>query len=185
MPPSKSLSHKKKQILAADIILDNAGVVKKIFQAKKTRLSPPRTPIRIEDRLVLVDNSISTSISRNILTPIRQKQNDPFYKITGARLNISIQSYHPTKKPITNMIPYISKRINGNFNLKYKRQTSSNWRSLRNVNLEVAINQIIKLPSVSSQKKADDIVLSNYRRCYVEKYMTRTCSEQLLVMFPI
>jgi len=42
MKTSKSPSHKKKRILAADVKLDNAAALRKIVQAKRARLSLPR-----------------------------------------------------------------------------------------------------------------------------------------------
>ena len=88
------------------------------------------------------------------------------------------------------MIPYISKEINGNFNLKYNcrttssrrsirnkntkvatRQTSSKRRSIRNKDIEEANDLIVPL-RVSTRSKTVDVVLNNYRRFYVEDYMT-------------
>jgi len=128
---------------------------------------------------VSVDNNVShPSITHNVLKPIRLKQNDRFYKVALSRLNLSFQS---TEEVYTNMIPYISKEIFGNFNLKYKRRTSSNHQSHRKTNTKKAF-----LPkTVPLHNLGDYIVLSNYRRAYVEDYMTRSVSEQLLVMFPI
>ena len=146
MKTSKSPSHKKKRRLAADVKLDNAAAARKIVQAKKPRLSlprqaknasltPPRTQVHNqgseesdenEDSLVPLDNEVSPpTITRNILTPIRLKQNDRFYKVALTRLNLSFRS---TKEVYTNMIPHISKEILGNFNLKYKRRLLQ-WRS--------------------------------------------------------
>ena len=97
MPPLKSTSHKKKRSLASDIKIENAAA------AKKARLSKPsRDSCTVNDSIVAMP------------TPTRQKQNDRFYKITGARLNLSFRSYHPITEVYTNMIPYISKEINGN-----------------------------------------------------------------------
>ena len=74
MPLTKALLHKKKQILAADIKLDNATAAKKLVPAKKVRLYLPRNPFSREDHFVLVDKEISATISHNVLTPIWQKK---------------------------------------------------------------------------------------------------------------
>ena len=110
MDSSKSPLYKKKRILAADVKLDNAAAARKIVQAKKARLyllhqgknaslSSPRTLISNKDRvdredskdsLVLLDNNVSPpNITHNVLTPIRLKQNDTFYKVALTRLNLS------------------------------------------------------------------------------------------------
>ena len=101
MKTSTSPSHKKKRRLAADVKLDNAAAARKIVQAKKARLflprqaknaslSPPRTQIHnqdseesdeSEDSLVSLDNDVShPTITHNVLTPIRLKQNDLFIR---------------------------------------------------------------------------------------------------------
>ena len=51
MPLTKALLHKKKQILAADIKLDNATAAKKLVPAKKVRLYLPRNPFSREDHV--------------------------------------------------------------------------------------------------------------------------------------
>ena len=113
MKTSKSPSHKKKRRLATDVKLDNAAAARKIVQAKKARLflprqgknaslSPARTQIHNQDSeeseendeseysLVSLDNDVShPTITHNVLTPIRLKQNDRFYKVTLSRLNLS------------------------------------------------------------------------------------------------
>ena len=165
MPPIKSQSHKKKRRLASDIKIENASAAKNARLAK-----PSRDSCTGNDSIVAMP------------TPTRQKINERFYKVTGARLNLVFRSYHPLVENYTNMIPYISKEINGNFNLKYKRRTSSNRRSLRNQTLDN--NQIVVLNKELTSSTSEDILLEKFRRCYVEDYMTSAITEQLLVMVP-
>ena len=81
------------------------------------------------------------------------------------------------------------KEINSNFNLKYKRRTTSNRRSFQHQNTHQDTevnNQInVEIRDVSKHQIVDGIVLEKYRRCYVEDFMTRTVSEKLLVLIPI
>ena len=163
MLPTKSKSHKKKRRLASDIKIENATA------AKNARIDKPS-----RDGCTGNDSTVAMP------TPTRQKQNDRFYKVAGARLNLSFRSYNPINEIHTNMIPYISKEINGNFNLKYKRRSSTNRRSLRTQTLDN--NKLVVLNNESPF--SNNIVLDNFRRCYVEDYMTTTITEQLLVMVP-
>ena len=138
MKTSKSPSHKKKRRLAADVKLDNAAAARKIVQAKKPRLSlprqaknasltPPRTQVHnqgseesdeTEDSLVPLDNEVSPpTITRNILTPIRLKQNDRFYKVALTRLNLSYSQSRRCYRS-EQLSPCICRRLHDTFSFR-------------------------------------------------------------------
>lgn len=101
--------------------------------------------------------------------PNQQKQNDCYYKITGARLNLSLRSYHPNKELFTNMIPYISNDINNNFYLKHKHCWSFNLQSVQNQSTEEANNWIDVLQLYS--RESSNSLLSTVRALLLQMHL--------------
>ena len=96
----------------------------------------------------------------------------------------------------TNMLPQISKEINGNFNLVYKRRITTHRRSNRNrTSLNVDSNSnAYSIPFDNQSLTSDngiepnspdpELILCKYLRCYVEDFMLRSVGERLLVLIP-
>ena len=113
MPSSKVLSYKKKRLTSADIKKENAAVANR---ARMQNITPVKSSVPIDDAI----NTVAI-----MPTPTRQKQNDRFAKVTSTRLNMTFRSIAPLKDNYQNMIPQISKEINSNFCIKYKRKSFS------------------------------------------------------------
>ena len=126
---TRGISHKKKKTLVATIKIENAVI------AKKSRLEnrPTRSSLSSSNSIILDINEENTNQRTVAATrvieinspPPRRKRTDCYYKVTSHRLNMSFRPTSQTDDDYTNMIPQISKEINGNFNLLYKRRSTS------------------------------------------------------------
>ena len=203
MPPKRTrgTSHKKNNILVSTIKIENAAIVKKARLAKHpTRTTVPSTNCLIiynEDDANETTTTITPAVAINSPPSRRKKTSNSYYKVTNHRLNLSFRSYSKIDDNYVNMLPHISKEINGNFNVEYKRRTTSQRRSNRNLHLQsdnqsiVSTNnndkcstELVDTNTTTTTEYRNDLILSNYIRCYVEDFMIRTVGEQILVLLP-
>ena len=164
---SSTKSHKKKKRTAVNIKQENADLAKKcrIANKKPTSSSPAS----------YLTNEIVPS-------PSRRRRIDSYYKIGNDRLNLSFRSQSHN---YTNMMAQMSEKIDGNFNLKYKRRSTPNRRSGRNTSpIPLHDNQSISLLSDFEPVAADNFTLSNHLRCYVEDFMTLGVGSSIIVLVP-
>ena len=168
---SSSTSHKKKKQTDVNIKQENAKLVKKSVIANKKLTTSP------------TDSFVTNEI---VSPPSRRRRIDSYYKIGNDRLNLSFRSHTCSTDTYTNMMAQMSKEINGNFNLKYKRRSTSSRRSSRNTSpIQIHDNQeSISLSSDSDLVSSEEFTLSNHLRCYVEDYMTLGVGSSIIVLVP-
>ena len=202
---TRGVSHKKHKTTSAMIKIENAAIAKR----KRTSKSPPKaTPSRI---VGVVDEAsqlsgVSTIAAHTIGSPpSRRKKSGSYYKVSNNRLNMSFRGDLSPCDKLANMLPYMSKEINSNFNIIYKRRSTFKRRSNRiqstvvsneNSNGALVIDpnpsstDITQStdPSYSSDNntlQSNSINMNNYRRCYVEDFMVREVGESIVVLVPL
>ena len=197
---TRGVSHKKKKTLVASIKIENANI------AKKAKLNSPPRSSRTSSNVIIAINDENDDES--MLTPTsivainspttRRKKSDSYYKVTSNRLNLAFRTSSKVDVDYTNMLPQISKEINGNFNLVYKRRITTHRRSNRNrISLNVDSNSNAYSNPFDNQSLTSDneieiapnspdpeLILCKYLRCYVEDFMLRSVGERLLVLIP-
>ena len=160
---SNAVSKKKKKVTAADVKKENA---------KRKRVDCCQTPKRNNPSSPLVTplvNSPNTTAGTNLPLP----KTKTFYSVTKDKVNLSFRAGLPN---YTNMVPQLSKEIHSNFNYEYKPRPST---------LRRTINARGNTPPPEPHSTSiDNISISNYRRCYVEDYMTSAIGDTLLVLLP-
>ena len=126
---TRGVSHKKHKTTSAMIKIENAAIAKR----KRTSKSPPKaTPSRI---VGVVDEAsqlsgVSTIAAHTIGSPpSRRKKSDSYYKVSNNRLNMSFRGDLSPCDKLANMLPHMSKEINSNFNIIYKRRSTLKRRS--------------------------------------------------------
>ena len=188
---TRGASHKKHKTTSAMIKIENAAIAKR----RRTSKSPPKaTPSRI---VGVVDEAsrlsgVSTIAAHTIASPpSRYKKSDRYYKVSNNRLNMSFRGDLSPCDKLANMLPYMHKEINSNFNIIYKRRSTSKRRSNR-IQSTVVYNEnsngalvIDPNPSSNDIQQSNSINMNNYRRCYVEDFMVREVGESIVVLVPL
>ena len=126
---TRGISHKKKKTLAATIKIENVVIAKKARLLNRTSRPSPSSSnsviIDINEENTNECTVTATSVVVINSPPSRRKKSDRYYKVTSHRLNLSFWTTSKTDDDYTNMLPHISKDINGNFNLVYKPRSTS------------------------------------------------------------
>ena len=203
---TRGVSHKKHKTTSAMIKIENAAIAKR----KRTSKSPPKaTPSRI---VVVVDEALQLSgvstVTANAISspPSRRKKSDSYYKVSlNNRLNLSFRGDLSPCDKLANMLPYMLKEINSNFNIIYKRRSTLKRRSNR-IQSTVIYNEnsngaLVIDPDPSSSgiiqsnphsyssdihtQQSNSINMNNYLRCYVEDFIVRKVGESIVVLVPL
>ena len=188
---TRGVSHKKHKTTSAMIKIENAAIAKR----RRTSKSPPKaTPSRIVGVVDFASrlSGVSTIAAHTIASPpSRYNKSDRYYKVSNNRLNMSFRGDLSPCDKLANMLPYMQKEINSNFNIIYKRRSTSKRRSnciqstvVHNENSNGAL-VIDPNPSSNDIQQSNSINMNNYRRCYVEDFMVREVGESIVVLVPL
>ena len=197
---TRGVSHKKHKTTSAMIKIENAAIAKR----KRTSKSPPKaTPSRIVG--AVDEGSRLSGVSTIASPPSRNKKSDSYYKVSNNRLNMSFRGDLSPCDKLANMLPYMHKEINSNFNIIYKRRSTFKRRSNR-IQSTVVYNEnsngaLVIDPNPSSNDitlstdpiyssdihtlQSNSINMNNCRRCYVEDFMVREVGESIVVLVPL
>ena len=132
-----SPSHTKKKTHTADIKKENDVIAKqaRVFKLPDNSISKLQMIPTVNGgdtiNSVLINNNVNNNISfaiRDTTTdvtppttiPSPNMRNNQYDKITNHKLKLSFRLFAPDDDIHANMLPHISKEINGNFNIKYK-----------------------------------------------------------------
>ena len=172
-------SKKKIKVTAADVKAHHAHAHTKRKRVKVTKkktqsVNPPILLINPAlNPAPILNPRASSNVSDVGNLPLPKTK--VFHSVSKDKVNLSfrigVDNY-------TNMVPQLSKEIHSNFNYQYKRRSVSSPRCKSRVD---SSGNASSEPEVFIE---DNLTLSNYNRCYVEDFMTRTVGESLIVLLP-
>ena len=180
-------SKKKTRVNAADVKAHHAHANAHAHahahaHAKRKRVEVTKTNTQsVNPPIVLINPAMNPApiLNPRASTNVSDVGNLPlpktkvFYSVSKDKVNLSfrigVDNY-------TNMVPQLSKEIHSNFNYQYRRRSVSSPRRKSRVD---SSGNASSVPEVFVE---DNITLSNYNRCYIEDFMTRTVGKSLIVL---
>ena len=173
-PSSKSKSHKKRKVSAADIKKENASLRKS--GAKK---ACPSTSILSQDPTKSLSSSLSQATKKSIVPAnfdLLSPKQKAFQSVGANNIIMAIRTL--PEMPL-DMVSSISKMIINNFGINYRRKSPTTFAKSTRSNSTKSSSNIIQ----NSDNNSFDFPSHSFRRCLVEDFMITEVGTEVMILF--